>query len=124
MLRGAGAGGSAASHFVCLEKSFFTTIGCGLAGTGSLLAGAVLMIAGVGFARAGLGFGSTETSSGCWAGLSLTSTCFGAWTRIAPLGVVGQAASQKELDAPPQTALAPRLGDCQRAFYSNRSRRQ
>src|SRR5436853_7036998 len=77
MLRGAGAGGSAASHFVCLEKSFFTTIGCGLAGTGSLLAGAVLMIAGVGFARAGLGFGSTETSSGCWAGLSLTSTCFG-----------------------------------------------
>src|SRR5207249_12170738 len=77
MLRGAGAGGSAASHFVCLEKSFFTTIGCGLAGTDSLLAGAVLMIAGVGFARAGLGFGSTETSSGCWAGLSLNSTCFG-----------------------------------------------
>src|SRR5207245_10691224 len=77
MLRGAGAGGSAASHFVCLEKSFFTTIGCGLAGTDSLLAGAVLMIAGVGFARAGLGFGSTETSSGCWAGRSLTSTWFG-----------------------------------------------
>src|SRR5438445_12819634 len=74
MLRGAGAGGSAASHFVGLEKSFFTTIGCGLAGTGSLLAGAVLMSAGVGFARAGLGFGSTETSSGCWAGLSFTST--------------------------------------------------
>src|SRR5437899_12164760 len=77
MLRGAGAGGSAASHFVCLEKSFFTTIGCGLAGTGSLLGGVVLMIAGVGFVRAGLGFGSTETSSGCWAGLSLTSTGFG-----------------------------------------------
>src|SRR6266567_1496456 len=111
MLRGAGAGGSAASHFVCLEKSFFTTIGCGLAGTGSLLAGAVLMIAGVGFARAGLGFG-------------LPQLVLGAWTRIAPLGVVGQAASQKELDAPPQTALAPRLGDCQRAFYSNRSSRQ
>src|SRR5437899_11762120 len=77
MLRGAGAGGSAASHFVCLEKSFFTTIGCGLAGTDSLLAGAVLMIAGGGFARAGLGGGSTETSSGGWAGLSLSSTCFG-----------------------------------------------
>src|SRR5256886_7616664 len=76
MLRGAGAGGSAASHFVCLEKSFFTTIGCGLAGTGFLLAGAVLMIAGVGFARAGLGVGSTGTSSGCWAGALLSSTCF------------------------------------------------
>src|SRR2546428_2984025 len=76
MLRGAGAGGSAASHFVCLEKSFFTTIGCGLAGTGSLLAGAVLMIAGGGFARAGLGVGSTQTSSRRSAGLLLTSTCF------------------------------------------------
>src|SRR5256886_16083154 len=76
MLRGAGAGGSAASHFVCLEKSFFTTIGCGLAGTNFLLAGAVLMIAGVGFARAGLGVGSTETSFRCWAGVSLSSTFF------------------------------------------------
>src|SRR5438270_6482315 len=124
MLRGAGAGGSAASHFVCLEKSFFTTIGCGLAGTGSLLAGAVLMIAGVGFARAGLGLDLRKPLPAAGLGFRLPQLVLGAWTRIAPLGVVGQAASQKELDAPPQTALAPRLGDCQRAFYSNRSSRQ
>src|SRR5439155_25634970 len=77
IVRGSAAGGPAASHFVCLTNSLFTSIGGGLAGTGSLLAGGVLMIAGVGFARAGLGFDSTEASSGCWAGLSLTSSCFG-----------------------------------------------
>src|SRR2546427_10008100 len=76
MLRGAGAGGSAASHFVCLEKSFFTTIGCGLAGADFLLAGAVLTIAGGGFARGGLGVGSTETSSRCGGGVLLIPTCF------------------------------------------------